>query len=62
MISYFRKKAGLTQKILSEKLKISKRTMSTYENNASSISFEIFYKITKVLKLTEKEIAHLFNG
>ena len=62
LLIYFRKRLGFTQKAFSEKLHVSRPTLSKYEDDLSNITMKTFYDITKILKLKEKEVAQLFNS
>lgn len=55
-IVYYRKKIGLTQSQLAEKLGVKTTTVSTWERGASSPDIETLYDICKIFDVTLDEM------
>lgn len=55
-IVYYRKKTGLTQSQLAEKLGVKTTTVSTWERGASSPDIETLYDICKIFDVSLDEI------
>lgn len=55
-IKQIRKKTGLTQKALAEKIGVSQMTMNRYENTAKNIPNEMILKIAEIFGVTSGEI------
>ena len=55
-IKYFRKRAFMSQKILAEKLGVSNKVVSKWENNLCEPSLILFHKMSKILDFSMDEI------
>lgn len=55
-IVFYRKKAGLTQSQLAEKLGVKTTTVSTWERGASSPDIETLYDICKIFSVSLDEM------
>jgi len=55
-IAFYRKRSGLTQLQLAEKLDIDRSHMSGIELAAVGVSLDVVFKICKVLSITPKEL------
>lgn len=55
-IVYYRKKTGLTQSQLAEKLGVKTTTVSTWERGASSPDIETLYDICKIFDISLNEM------
>ena len=55
-IAFYRKRSGLTQLQLAEKLDIDRSHMSGIELAAVGVSLDVVFKICKVLNITPKEL------
>jgi putative transcriptional regulator len=58
-ISEFRKKLGMTQEELAEKVNVTRQTIISLEQGRYNPSLELAFKITKVLK--KKSIRDVFR-
>ena len=55
-IAYYRKKSGLTQEHLAEKIGIDQTHMSKIEIAAVGISFDVFFKIAEALEVSPEKL------
>ena len=55
-IAYYRKKSGLTQENLAEKIGIDQTHMSKIEIAAVGISFDVFFKIAEALDVSPEKL------
>lgn len=51
-LTYYRKKSGLTQKELAEKLGVRHNSISAWENEKNSIDVEVLFDICEILNVT----------
>lgn len=56
MFKIYRKRKGYTQETLAEILNISTRHLQRIEKEESEPSLELFKKIVKILKISDKDI------
>lgn len=61
-IKYFRKKAGMTQKELGDKIGVKHNTISSYENGTNEPEHNIIYSIAKVLEVSINEFFPVVTG